>query len=225
MFAVSASPGDETREAFLVRQRITDVEDDKPSGARVLPVYFRAGDGKRERTWQSVCETVQSAVIDDFPLRGPRTAMWCLRYLARQQMHPDDYHLRVKQRFKLHVSDWGVSQHQLAMTAVAIACCSDQVDLPNVGTIQHLLREAQMVEYHYRGVERDLEDKSRREKKGGGNGLPAEEADLFLGAHQSPSDCMVCPDLTEWISKQLERESQIQKQVRQAREERAMARK
>ena len=51
------------------------------------------------------------------------------------------------------------------------------------------------------------------------------ETELSLGAPRAGVDYMICPELTEWISKQLEKEATIAKQTRKAGEERALARK
>ena len=69
------------------------------------------------------------------------------------------------------------------MRVMAIGGCSDLCDLPNLALIEDLCREAQMVEHHYRNVERDLEEKQRKDKKM--SGLPIDEAELFLGASKS----------------------------------------
>ena len=52
-----------------------------------------------------------------------------------------------------------------------------------------------------------------------------DESELFLGVGKSAYESMVCPDLTDWTAKQLERDATILKQTRKAREERAQARK
>ena len=89
--------------------------------------------------------------------------------------------------------------------------------------MEHLLREVQLVEYHYRGVERDTDEQQRKQKKIGG--MPIEEVGLFLGSIKSSTDTMIAPDLTEWAAKQVERDASIAKQSRKAREERVLARK
>mmetsp|Transcript_26387 Transcript_26387/g.57288 ORF Transcript_26387/g.57288 Transcript_26387/m.57288 type:complete len:387 (+) Transcript_26387:759-1919(+) len=188
--------------------------------ARVLPVFYRSGDGRRERTWENVCNTVNGVDLDDFAITGPRTASWCIRFLQRQQQHPDDYHQSWRHRHKLNLTDWGVVQHQVALRTVALAGCSDQLDLTNLAAVEHLLREAQMVEYHYKNLERDVDVKGK-----GKQGLPNEEMDLFLGAGKSSHDAMVCPELMDHVAKAMERDALILKQSRKAREERALARK
>ena len=51
-----------------------------------------------------------------------------------------------------------------------------------------------------------------------------EKMEYFLSSSKSVSESMICPPLLEWIAKQLERDANVQKQYRKAREERALAR-
>ncbi len=49
------------------------------------------------------------------------------------------------------------------------------------------------------------------------------EADIFTGAHRDAGSLMVSPDLLDYVSKEVERDASIMKQVRKAREERKEA--
>ena len=149
--------------------------------------------------------------------------LWCVRFLQRQSMHPDDYHMKWRLRHKLHPADWGVVQHQMALKSIALAGCNDQLDLPNCAFAEHLLREAQMIEYYYRTQEREADEAHKKEKQRAG--MPMVEMELFLGGAKSSYDSMIMPDLVEHVSRALERDSAIMKQSRKAREERALARK
>ena len=51
------------------------------------------------------------------------------------------------------------------------------------------------------------------------------EAAIFSGTHREFGDTMIAPDLLEYVSKEVERDAAILKQVRKAREERAAASK
>ncbi len=138
-------------------------------------------------------------------------------------MHPDDYRQRWRSRFKLTEADWSVSAHQACLRSLALAGCSDQLDLVNLAICESLFREIQAGEHHYRQAERDQEGKARKDKKHAG--VPADEMDLFLDVGKSSYDCMVCPMIQEHIAKTFERDANIVKQTRKAREERALARK
>ena len=56
-------------------------------------------------------------------------------------------------------------------------------------------------------------------------GPTIDESELFLGVGKSAYESMICLDLTDWIAKQLERDANILKSTRKAREERAQSRK
>jgi hypothetical protein len=108
----------------------------------------------------------------------------------------------------------------LALRTLALAGCSDQLDLPNCSSMEHLFREAQMIEYHYKTMERDEDDKKKQK-----TAMPSQEADLFLGAGKTGHEAMVAPELMEHVAKSLERDALILKQSRKFREERSLARK
>ena len=50
------------------------------------------------------------------------------------------------------------------------------------------------------------------------------QADLFEGAGKLAKTVCCCPELIEHVSKELEKEAQIQKQARKAREEKTLLR-
>ena len=50
-----------------------------------------------------------------------------------------------------------------------------------------------------------------------------DETAIFLGKHKEFGDTMVAPELLDYVSKEVEREAAVMKQVRKAREERAFA--
>jgi hypothetical protein len=51
-----------------------------------------------------------------------------------------------------------------------------------------------------------------------------DESAFFLGTHREFGDTMVCPELLDFVAKEVEREASVMKQVRKAREERALQR-
>ena len=219
--SLAASTAGETGEQFLARfglQAAAASVDD----ARVLPVLTKA-DGRRERTWIQVVDMFKDSDMAHFGVSGPRTSTWCVAFLARQQKHPEDYHASWRSRHGLNPSDFGVSVHATAMRCLAAAACHDQLDVVNLCSMEMLLREAQMIEQFYKEEERSKHDKKMKDQKQR-RGLSAEEIDLYLGSGKNFSEVMVAPTLTEYISKQLEREASISKNTRKAREERALAR-
>eukprot|EP00971_Amphidinium_carterae_P349223 6490908-Amphidinium_carterae.2 len=206
----------ETREDFMQRVLAGESLD-----ARILPVQYNKR-GERERTWSSVLDTIQPSRLSHLGLSGPRTSEWCLRFLQRQQLPPEEYHLSWRTRHRLSPHYYGVEAHQLALKAINLAGTVDQLDLPNLSIIESLFRQVQMIEHYYREKAQASEEKAACEKKL--QGVAAVEQELFLGSGRSGHEAMVAPDLMKHISTELEREALISKQARKAREERSLAR-
>lgn len=98
----------------------------------------------------------------------------------------------------------------------------DQMDLMNLGMVEHMMRRAQLVEYFHR-------ERLRQELSSSGNTGKAvvdlEEQEVFMGTGSTSGSIMICPDLVSFVSKELERTAAIDMQARKAREERALRRK
>eukprot|EP00971_Amphidinium_carterae_P138366 2741696-Amphidinium_carterae.1 len=214
--ALGRSGAIESREDFLQRVLGGDSLD-----ARILPVQYNKR-GERERAWPSVLDSIQPSRLTHLGLSGPRTSEWCLRFLHRQQLPPEEYHLSWRTRHRLAPHDYGVEAHQLALKAINLAGTVDQLDLPNLSVVESLFRQIQMVEHYYREKAQAQEEKAAREKKL--QGVAAVEQELFLGSVRSGHEAMVSPELMRHISAELEREASISKQARKAREERSLAR-
>ena len=135
---------------------------------------------------------------------------------------PLDWHAFWKQLHKLKANDWGVSLHELVMRMVDRAGSYDGVDIFNLACLEDALRQAQLVEYTYWQLEG--EDKFSKGKGKGRAGL-IEEASIFAGIHRDAGDVMVAPELLDFVSKEVERDASIMKQIRKAREERVAAAK
>eukprot|EP00959_Pyramimonas_sp_CCMP1952_P024183 507683-Pyramimonas_sp.AAC.1 len=84
--------------------------------------------------------------------------------------------------------------------------CHDQMNLPNCATAEHLARSPQVQEERW------------RERLSGHKEDAVGDAHLYYGVY-------VCPDLAEWVAKELSREHALLKERRKASEEREAARK
>ena len=47
-----------------------------------------------------------------------------------------------------------------------------------------------------------------------------DEAHIFTGSHRDSGECMVAPELLDYVAKEVERDASIMKQIRKGREER-----
>ena len=118
--------------------------------------------------------------------------------------------------------DYGVAFHESVLRAVQAGAEYDQLDIVNLASMEHLLRSAQLIEYYHRERSRQEGATSSKDSK---VGLDMEEQTVMLGVHQSQGNLMIAPDLITYTSKELERQSAIDKQSRKAREERALRRR
>ena len=94
-----------------------------------------------------------------------------------------------------------------------------------------LLASSQFVEWQYAESSKKAGKAGgsgdNKKGKGGGKGdvLISGEMQLFTGKHKEYGNIMISPELLEYVSKEAEKEVNVMKQVRKAREERALARK
>eukprot|EP00973_Karenia_brevis_P070353 9779706-Karenia_brevis.AAC.1 len=93
----------------------------------------------------------------------------------------------------------------------------DGFDLSNVVGMEDLFRQAQLIEYAYL---QEAGDPGGRGKSKGGRLVAPEEAAVFTGTHRDSGEVMVCPELLDFVSKEIERDALIMKPIRKAREER-----
>jgi hypothetical protein len=123
---------------------------------------------------------------------------------------------------------WGVMEHENLMKVLDKIGRFDGLDLSNIAAAEMAFRRVQLIEYFY-------SDKGPGGGKGSGKNKDKDkkhedlsyksEAAIFTGTHREFGDVMVAPDLLEYVSKEVERDAAVLKQVRKAREERAAASK
>jgi len=92
----------------------------------------------------------------------------------------------------------------------------DGLDMCNCACLELLIRQAQLIEYTYH------QELYTAPKKGKGKGRAGliEESDIFAGTHRDSGELMCAPDLLDYVSKEVERDAAVLKQIRKAREER-----
>ena len=198
--------------------------------ARLVPLRI-GGDKTRHYDWRPLCDIVDGFAYKDWPVSGPRTVAWVCRFLTHLGRTPTEHHRGWKALLKLQDSSWGVDIHRLALEVLETSGCYDQLNLPNIAGIEKLLREAQFVEWQYAESSKKAGEAGgsgdNKKGKGGGKGdvLISGEMQLFTGKHKEYGNIMISPELLEYVSKEAEKEVNVMKQVRKAREERALARK
>ena len=152
-------------------------------------------------------------------LAGPRTARWCLNYLVVEGIGFEAHHERFRQLCKLDNASWGVMEHfQLSMMLRQLI----QVDMLNgfnhMG-IELMFRRIQTIEYAHAEKARELEARST------GGKLSMEEQYTFGSLVRQAGTLMVSPDLLEHVKAEVQKDVELQKNLRKAREERELANK
>ena len=135
-----------------------------------------------------------------------------------------DHHRAFKVAFGVSRGDWGVDMHELAMRVLEHAGSFDGLDVPNLGSIEDVLRQAQLVEHAYGQLESPA-GSSGGKAKGGKGKYGFDESAFFTGLHRETGELMICPELLDYVSKEVEKDVGIMKQLRKAREERSAAKK
>ncbi|CAK0856032.1 unnamed protein product [Prorocentrum cordatum] len=168
--------------------------------------------GIRKKLFRDAVLEVTESPWPGWPLLGPRTTAWCVRFIAEQDSHPRARHTKWLHETGLTQSDPGVADHEVAMRAFEFGLVYDQVNVGELVSFELLARRAQMAEWRYR----DRLAPRRADET-------AEDEHLYMGTGETRGLIMMAPLLVEHISTELHRESQVMKEKRKLREERQLA--
>lgn len=184
---------------------------------RVLPVELNAM-GQPERSLKDISALCIERKVR-WILSGPRTARWCVAYLAVEGLGFEGHHERLRQVSKADASSWGIQEHFQVSMSLRQALLVDQVDAFNLLSIEIQFRRLQTIEFSY------SEKAKEAESKAVGGRLSLEEQTTFGGVTRQYSTLMICPDLLDFVKAETEKEASLAKNLRKAREEREAARR
>ena len=192
--------------------------------ARLLGISFQ-GLQRDERLWRDVSKETHAEEFADWNVPGPRTAAWCVRFLNRRNGGPMDHHRWWMTNHGLQADVWGATEHENLMKILDRLGRFDGLDLSNLAGAELAFRRLQPIEYFYsdRGPGGGKGSGKNKEKKV--DEAYKAEAAVFTGTHREFGDTMVAPELLDYVSKEVEKDASVMKQVRKAREERAAASK
>lgn len=193
--------------------------------ARLMSVTFQEM-GRNERIWRDVAKDIHEEPFDEWGVPGPRTTKWCVQFLNRRNGGPIDHHRWWMSNLGLQSDSWGVAEHENLMKIIDKMGRYDGLDLTNLASAEMAFRRLQLIEYFYseKGPGGGKGSGKAKDKKSDDLSYKSEAA-IFSGTHREFGDTMISPDLLEYVSKEVERDAAILKQVRKAREERAAASK
>lgn len=165
----------------------------------------------------TLVEAVSKAVQFEmgWKLTGPRTSKWCLNYLVVEGLGLEQF----RQLCRVESTTWGVQEHfQLSMMLRQLI----QVDMVNgfnsLG-VELMFRRVQTIEYAHSEKARENEARSP------GGKLALEEQYMFGSLVRQAGTLMICPQLLQHVKEEFEKDVQLQKNLRKAKEERELAAK
>ena len=184
---------------------------------RVLPQEIDAL-GKPECSLKDAAKKASEVEVA-WVLTGPRTAKWCVSYLVIEGLGLEGHHERFRQLCKVDASAWGVQEHFQLSMIIKHALQVDQINGYNAMFCEVIFRRMQTIEFAYAEKARDAESRAI------GGRLSLEEQQTFGGLTRQAATLMVCPELLDHVKAEVERDANLAKNLRKAREERELAKK
>ena len=172
------------RDAETYVLKLADPENPGPELEIDLRLHPLKMDGTvRLRHFGQGAKLLTESASDSWPILGPRTVRWCLRFLAQQDQHPRARHTKWVHECRLEPWDEGVQDHDLAMRMFELGLAYDQCNLSELSAFELLARRAQMAEWRHR--DRIL---------GRGDEL-FDDQFLYMGTGETRGLLMVSPEL------------------------------
>ena len=189
----------------------------KDLDARVLPIG-RIADGRRYRGFKESVAALLQSDWEGWPIKGPRTFIFCVRFIAEVDGHPMAHHTRFKSIANVQHHDAGVASHETAMRIFEYALCYDQLQGAELACLEIVARSAQLVELKYR-------DKVLVTQTGSTGATMLDQDDyIYLGYGKTRGQLMIDPALEEHVGSELQKESSAAKERRKMLEERNLSR-
>ena len=201
-------------EHLVLEEQTTDVLalEDAELDARVLSMEYTS-DGIRHRSFRSAVGLLTETGWGHWPVAGPRTTLWCCRFILGTDGHPRARHTRWRRDAGLAPGDPGVGDHENAMRILEYCLTYDMLQAAELSMVEVMMRKAQLVELKYR--DRVVNSTTQ--------GTVEDDEHLYLGTGATRGQLMVCPALEEHVAAELHREAASAKERRLMREERGHA--
>ena len=160
--------------------------------------------------------------FDDWPIAGPLTVLWLLRYMWSNGGSPTAFHLRWLDFVRLDYSAHGPTEHQLLCKLLEIMIVYDGLSVGMLASGELIARKIQMIHEKWRH-KMPLLAAGGNSAKDNKASIVDDDSFLLLGTSETRGNVGVSPDLTKWLGEELAKEALAAKERRKAREERALA--
>lgn len=173
-----------------------------PEDLRVIAVKYDWR-GERHRSFAEAIDMMSEGAWADFPVKGPRSALWVGRFCKEHGGSPSVMHQAWKTNCKLTDQDNGVALHEMCCRLYEQACCYDQLNVGELAVAETSARAIQMTQWRWKGRL--------------SNAATADEPTyLFFGGDSVRGGLCVSPALNTWLGEQMHRETMAAKEVRKA---------
>ena len=180
--------------------------------ARVLSVQMNSA-GDRHREFRSAVSELVQSPCGGWPWLGPRSFLWFCKCVSEHAAHVLARRLRFVPLSGSLPTDPAAQEHELLCRAIELGLTFDQLQGAELSCFELSARRLQM-----------LEMKLRDKVAGSLSGGPIEEdSHIHLGTGQTRGLLMIAPELEEFASGVLAKETAAAKERRKLTEERAGA--
>lgn len=183
--------------------------EDGAEDVRTLPVRYERT-GERFRTFEESVGLMSEEPFseEDWPLEGPRSALWWMRATRRQGLTPIGRHNRWLVDSGVPSADRLVHEHEVLSHCIELAATVDQLNVSSLLCCERLIRRVQLIEEaHVLAPHAPSYD----------------GAEHWMGSGRRRGGALVFPALAKHVATRVRKETEVAKERRKAREERRMA--
>jgi hypothetical protein len=178
---------------------------------RALPI-LKDCNGERYGDPKSTVDKMKDTEFDDWPVLGPHTTVWLVRFMILRAGSCMGYHERWMSEVKLDYSAAGTVEHQGWCRFLDTAISWDFLDLGKIAAAEIGARRVQMIHDKW---------KHKMPQFTGPDGQ--DEMHLMMGSGEMRGNVAMSPELTRWLGEEMAREALAAKERRKPRGERALA--
>ena len=137
-------------EEWLRLQRETAARNSSAAGpttqdARVLAVETLRTE-ERSRTFASAVASMEQVEMSDWPIRGPRTTLWLIRFIQTYGNGPLSRHTKLRLEAQPPAGNGLVAEHEMISEVLERAGVFDQLNVPGLSSFECLCRRYQAIE-------------------------------------------------------------------------------
>ena len=203
---------DKQREVFrtaAVRGIVTPpAEGAEIEDVRTLPVKYEST-GERYRNFDEAACLMTEEPFDeqDWPIEGPRSALWWIKSTRRLGLTPLARHSRWVAESGVAASDRSIYEHEVISHCVELASTVDQINIGSLACFEQLIRRLQLIE------EAHVMSPANPSYDG---------AEHWLGNGRRKAGVLVFLQLARHVAGKVREETEVAKERRKAREERRL---